>query len=140
MARAMTAQRILVVDDEADVRAAVEGVLQRAGYVVQTQDSGFGLSVAVREFRPDLVLMDVHMPGLRGTAALKAMAALAHPDLPSVPVVLFSGLPAADLVQMQAQVGAAGVLHKPVTPKEIRACVEHVLGRAQEPSPGAANA
>ena len=66
----MSGAKILVVDDDPLVRDAVAQLLERAGFRVETHDSGFGLVMAIRTHRPDLVLLDVSMPGLRGDSAL----------------------------------------------------------------------
>ena len=120
----MPPRRVLVVDDDPSVCRALTVTLRRAGYEAARHDSGFGLAVAIRSFEPDLIILDVDMPGLAGPAAARAAAEVAG-DLP--PIVLCSGLGEEDLQRKAAQVGAAGIVRKPVTRQELIAAVEQVL-------------
>lgn len=119
----MSASKILVVDDDPLVRDAVAQLLERAGFRVETHDSGFGLVMAIRTHRPDLVLLDVSMPGLRGDSALRA---LGHFEVEPPRVALFSGLPQEEL---QAKADELGIpaLSKPLPPGELIECVSALL-------------
>lgn len=108
----MSGSRILIVDDDPLIRDAIGGVLENAGYDVDTHDSGFGLALAIREYRPELVLLDVTMPGLRGDSALRALDSLSH-SLPNIRVVLFSGIPVDELHARAKRLGVP-CLHKPI--------------------------
>ena len=113
----MLGARILLVDDDPLVRNAVGGMLEKAGYDVDTHDSGFGLALAIRESQPELILLDVSMPGLRGDSALRAVDSLSH-DLPPSRVVLFSGMPVAELRDMAARLGVKSI-HKPIAATDL---------------------
>jgi len=65
--------RILVVDDEPQIRRIMRTELTRAGYEVDDARTGEEGLVKVREFRPDLVLLDINMPGMGGLAACRAI-------------------------------------------------------------------
>ena len=67
----MTAGRILVVDDQAQIRRFMRTTLAGAGYEVGDAKTGEEALEKVREFRPDLVLLDVNMPGMGGLAACR---------------------------------------------------------------------
>ena len=69
----MSAGRILVVDDEPQIRRIMRTELTRAGYEVEDAKTGEEGLVKVREFRPDLVLLDINMPGMGGLAACRAI-------------------------------------------------------------------
>ena len=70
----MSAGRILVVDDEPQIRRIMRTTLTGAGYEVDDAKTGEAALEKVREFRPDLVLLDINMPGMGGVAACKIMS------------------------------------------------------------------
>ncbi len=74
----MSAARILVVDDEPQIRRIMRTTLTGAGYEVDDARTGEEGLEKVRSFRPDLVLLDINMPGMGGIAACKAMRADTH--------------------------------------------------------------
>ncbi len=126
----MSGERILVVDDDPAILLALSTILRRAGYDVATHDSGFGLAMALRQFVPSVVLLDVDMPGLRGDAALRAASELDENVCP--PVVLCSGLPDHELAERARRMGAADYLVKPVNRDQIVGCLERVIADAND--------
>src|SRR5688572_9750530 len=78
--------RLLVVDDMADTRRLVVSALSRQGFVVEEADSGAAALALVADHRPDLVLLDINMPGMSG---LEVMTQLRH--VHSLPVILLTG-------------------------------------------------
>lgn len=62
----MLKKRILVVDDDKTILQTTQSLLHNAGYEVITHDTPFGATEMIRTWRPDLVLLDVNMPGLAG--------------------------------------------------------------------------
>jgi DNA-binding response OmpR family regulator len=70
--------RILVVDDEPQIRRIMRTELTSAGYEVDDAKTGEEALGKVREFRPDLVLLDINMPGMGGLAACRAIRADAN--------------------------------------------------------------
>ncbi|MGH1341667.1 MAG: response regulator [Nannocystales bacterium] len=119
---------ILIVDDDPFILRALSRMLKAGGYGVVTHDSGFGLSGVVRKHDPDLLLLDVNMPGLSGDGALSALHALASRfgTLP-VPVVFHSGLSDVELTALARSCGAKGHLCKPARSAEVLEMVRHVL-------------
>lgn len=107
-----TSGRLLLVDDEPLVRRALARLLERAGYAVteaETGEDALGMiAAAPREdhHRPDLVLLDLSMPGLSGAEVLERLSALS----PELPVVVMSG----HVADASVLDHAAGVLQKPV--------------------------
>ncbi len=90
-------------------------------------ESGFGLAVAIRQSRPDLVLLDLDMPGLGGEGALRALRALDPGYGIDVKVILHSGITADELAAVALRSGAVGWLRKPATPAQILAEVRRAL-------------
>jgi CheY-like chemotaxis protein len=81
-------KRILVVDDEQMIRDVVAEILRDEGYLVDLAPDGRSALEQIGEQQPDLVLMDVMMPGMDGREAYAAMRA--RRDLTEVPVILMS--------------------------------------------------
>ena len=103
--------RVLVVDDSAICLEAAAMMLEEHGYDVKTADSPFAVSAALTEYAPDLVLVDVTMPGLSGDKVVEFAVKHRHARRPC-PIVLHSDRSEAELAQLAADCGAAGYIHK----------------------------
>ena len=79
-------RKILIVDDSATERHALNDLLTKAGYDVVASDSGEDAIVKARQVKPDLILMDVVMPGLNGFQATRAISR--DPATKSIPVIM----------------------------------------------------
>jgi DNA-binding response OmpR family regulator len=129
----MQQRRVLIVDDDEVTSSAIARVLQAAGYDVEVHGSGFGLAGAVRAFSPDVVLVDLQMPGLGGTAAVRIVKevfdrfAIAPP-----PVMIFSGASPNALAEAAAEMGAAAYLPKSATYAELLERVADLVGVKDE--------
>jgi DNA-binding response OmpR family regulator len=118
---------VLVVDDDADVRALVCELLARAGYSVSEAPNGREALRLLYDGRPDLIVLDVSMPELDGWATLERIR-----ELSDVPVVMLSAL-GAELEKVRAlRAGADDYVTKPFGRQELLARVETVLRRAPE--------
>ena len=82
----MTIKKIMVVDDSPTERAFMEGLLKKRGYEVLTADSGEIAIERAKSEMPDLILMDVVMPGLNGFQATRAISR--DPETRTIPVIL----------------------------------------------------
>jgi CheY-like chemotaxis protein len=102
--------RILVVDDDRNMRELLVLHLCNAGYEVQSAEDGIAAGYAVLYQRPDLIICDIYMPHLGG---LEFVAALRQdPDLRDIPVIFLTTAP--DSEQQAKQLGAVGYVRKPV--------------------------
>ncbi|HEY6054371.1 MAG TPA: response regulator transcription factor [Gaiellaceae bacterium] len=121
----MKGARILVVDDEADIRILLRSLLERAGYVVEEAADG---RAGVRSFyasAPDLVILDVTMPELDGWAALERIR-----DLSDVPVIMLTAR-GGELERVRGlTAGADDYVAKPFGRQELLARVQALLRRA----------
>ncbi len=109
--------RVLVVDDSISVRKALERVLAPRQMEVSAAASGEQALEQLRLQVPDLLIVDVVMPGMSGfelCSSLKADAALRH-----VPVILISGIVDEGVIAQARAVGALSVVSKPFTPDEL---------------------
>jgi DNA-binding response OmpR family regulator len=116
---------VLVVDDDADVRALVTTLLGRAGYLVAEAEDGRAALKALYGQRPDLVVLDVNMPDLDGWGTLERIR-----ELSDVPVIMLSARNE-ELEKVRAlRAGADDYVTKPFGRQELLARVETVLRRA----------
>jgi DNA-binding response OmpR family regulator len=121
----MQGASVLVVDDDADVRALVCELLARAGYVVLQAPDGREALRLLYDERPDLIVLDVSMPELDGWATLERIR-----ELSSVPVVMLSAL-GAELEKVRAlRGGADDYVTKPFGRQELLARIASVLRRS----------
>src|SRR5687767_5251362 len=110
-------QTILYVDDEPDIRQIVQMALGLAeGLKVYTGESGEQALVLARELKPDLLLLDVMMPGLDGPATMIRMSE--DPALARIPVIFMTAKAMPKEVARFRQMGAAGVIAKPFDPMQ----------------------
>jgi CheY-like chemotaxis protein len=107
--------RILYIDDEPDIREVAQMALElAAGFEVRTAASGEeGLREAAA-WQPDLILLDVMMPGMDGPTVLKKLQAI--PETASIPVVFITARTQAQEVAALQSLGARGVIAKPFDP------------------------
>ena len=119
-------KRILVVEDQEDLRGLLRTLLTGSGYsVLEAVDGRDGIN-KVRSERPNLVLMDIQMPVLDGYAATRQIKA--DPDLKSIPIVAVSSFA---MSGDEAKARAAGCDHyvtKPYSPMQLLRLVRDILG------------
>jgi DNA-binding response OmpR family regulator len=110
---------VLVVDDEPVIRALVAAGLQTAELKVTSVADGATAIAAVEAAIPDLVLVDVGLPGMNGREVLRRLRS--NPKTAEVPVLLLTGLEPDD------ETGADGIVHKPFTLEALRSSVSACL-------------
>jgi len=116
-------ERILIVDDEAGVRASVSGILSDEGYRVDAVETGEAGVKAVESTRYDLALIDVWLPGIDGIETLTRMQTV-DPDLP---VVVISGHGTVETAVKAVRLGAADFIEKPLSLERILLAVSNSL-------------
>ncbi len=125
-----TAARILVADDDEGVTSVVERALRREGYVVVTAPDGDLALQAMRDWRPDLLVLDVVMPGLDGLAVCRK----ARAERPDLGIVLLTAKDGAMDQVVGLDCGADDYLVKPFSLSILAARLRAVL-RRREPVP-----
>lgn len=130
----MSANNILVVDDEVGIRELLSEILRDEGYGVRLAENAQAARLARQEMRPDLVLLDIWMPDTDGITLLKEWAAS---GLLTMPVIMMSGHGTIDSAVEATRIGARDFLEKPVSLPKLLATVSKALaaGRAL-PRPG----
>jgi PAS domain S-box-containing protein len=121
--------RIVLADDNADMRGYVRRLLQQAGYDVEAVADGVAALNAAQTDTPDLVLSDVMMPGLDGFGLLRELRA--DPKLKAVPVILLSARAGEEDRIEGLQAGADDHLTKPFSARELLARIESHLKMAR---------
>jgi CheY-like chemotaxis protein len=123
--------KILVVDDEALVRTMVRDALEMVGHTVAMADDGRSALISAKADPPDCILLDVMMPGLDGYETCELLKA--DPTLSAIPILIISATTDLRVVDRAEQVGASGVLPKPVPIEELQHAVALALA-AQPPA------
>jgi DNA-binding response OmpR family regulator len=119
--------KILIAEDEPDIRELVAFTLRFAGYeVVITSNGAEAVQVAAREL-PDLILMDVRMPRMTGYDACRIMKADAN--LKHIPVVFLSAKGQESEIQTGLEAGAEEYLLKPFAPDQLTDRVRAILAK-----------
>ncbi|NVM74972.1 twitching motility two-component system response regulator PilH [Duganella sp. SG902] len=115
----MAIQRILIVDDSATERYYLSDILTRGGYSVSVAESGEEALVKLKESKPELILMDVVMPGANGFQVTRSIAR--DPELKDVPIIICSSKSQETDRIWALRQGARDYLVKPVDPAELLA-------------------
>jgi DNA-binding NtrC family response regulator len=119
--------RILIVDDEANARAALSEILREEGYETETAADGFKALGKLGSFSPDLILTDLKMPGLDGLGLLKEARAAS----PSTVLVVMTAFGTIDSAVEAIKLGAENYLTKPLEPGGLIAVVERAMEKAR---------
>ena len=115
----MTIKKILIVDDSPTERHVLNDMLTKAGYEVIASDNGEDAIVRAKRDRPDVILMDVVMPGLNGFQATRAISR--DPDTKAIPIIICtSKTQETDKIWGMRQ-GARNYVVKPVNKDELLA-------------------
>jgi len=120
--------RVVIADDEAIIRLDLKEILEEAGFSV-VAETGRGDEVIglVDEHAPDLVILDIKMPGLDGVSAARTIR-----EQHDVPIMLLTAFSQRDLIQDARDAGVAAYLVKPFRKVELIPAVNAILTEAQE--------
>lgn len=118
-------QSVLIVDDEPMARTLLRLMLVRAGFHVTEAEDGFDALDKIRKNQPDVVLLDVMMPGMDGFAVceqLRSEAATAE-----LPIIMLSAKTDLDSINKGLRAGATVYLTKPISPEDLTQHVKDAL-------------
>lgn len=121
--------KIVVADDDADIRDLVAFKLSQTGHQVTAVSDGSAAVDACREMGADLALLDLMMPGMGGLDACRAIRA--DPSLAGVRVIMLTARAQESDVEQGFAAGADDYVTKPFSPRELTSRVAAVLGRAR---------
>ena len=123
----MALGRVLVVDDEPDIRKSVRLILTKAGYdVIEAEDGEKGIAAIKSGDNPLLlnaIVCDLQMPKVNGMEAISYFRA----QFPSVPVIVLSGTGSIDKANTLFKQGVVEFLSKPIEPQELTAAVSKAV-------------
>jgi two-component system response regulator ResD len=126
--------QVMVVDDDATVASVVVSYLERAGHTTRHLTDGHDALAALAESTPDLVVLDLMLPGVDGLEVCRRVRA----DWPHLPVVMLTALAEPEDRIAGLEVGADDYVTKPFSPRELVLRVDSVLRRVSAPAPVAA--
>ena len=116
---------ILIVDDDPQIRQSFEKLLTQDGHAVKTAGSGEAALAAIQESMPDLVIMDIRMPGMSGLEAFRAM----HESDPKLPVIIMTAYGTTETAIEATKMGAFEYLLKPLGDFQD---IQTLIGKALE--------
>jgi EAL domain-containing protein (putative c-di-GMP-specific phosphodiesterase class I)/DNA-binding response OmpR family regulator len=122
--------RVLIVEDDRGQALFAQSVLHGAGMQAEVQMQSDGLLDTMRRFRPDLVLMDLHMPGKDGMSL--TMLLRQQPEYLHLPIVFLTGDPDPERQFEVLESGADDFLNKPIRPRHLIAAVSNRIQRARQ--------
>jgi two-component system nitrogen regulation response regulator NtrX len=118
---------ILVVDDETSILQSLEGILTDEGFEVAIAESGLGALEKIQEEMPDLVLLDIWMPGLDGIETLEKIKAL----YPTLQVIMMSGHGNIETAVKSTKVGAYDYIEKPLSLEKLLLSINNALAHSR---------
>jgi CheY-like chemotaxis protein len=123
-------KRVLIVDDEENIREMTRLALETAGYEVGEAETGLeAFAIIGSDESWDAVLLDQKMPGMVGTEILRRLRVM----LPAAPVIMMTAYASVDLAVEAMKLGATDFVRKPMTPEILRNSLTAALARAPEP-------
>ena len=130
-ANAREGTRVLIVDDSPTIVALLRKFLQQNGYVTfDAGDAERGMEIARAEL-PDLMFLDIVLPGISGFAALRALRRDTHTA--DIPIIMISGNEQATQQFYAQRIGADDFMKKPFSREEVFTRIEHLLDAEQVP-------
>lgn len=122
----MNRNRIFVIDDDRDLLQIIRRTLELEGYLVETATGGESGVANFQKFDPDLVLLDIMMPGANGYQVLQQIRKCSV-----VPVLMLTSLDEVTALEKSVDLGADGYITKPFRSGELLARVRAVLRRSK---------
>ncbi len=123
-------KKILIVDDEADIQKLVGLRLRKAGYDVEVATTGLAAIEAVRDQKPDLILLDLRLPGIDGFKVCRQIKE--DPALKKIPVIIFTAIHPETVPQQIRQCRADDFILKPFQSEDLLEKIRQCLGEAGE--------
>ena len=122
--------RVLVVDDEEDIRASLGSLLRLLGYQVDTAATGEQALQMIRETPYDVAVLDIRLPGIDGVAVMRAAVDIR----PEMAAILLTGHASLESAIAAVQAGASNYLRKPASARDIASAIGAAIsGRRRAP-------
>lgn len=124
-------KRILLIEDEEDIAALIKLQAEISGYKLHVEVDGVNGYRAIEREKPDLVILDIMLPGENGLDVCRKMKSLS--DLKNIPVIILSAKGEELDVVLGLELGADDYITKPFSPKVLFSRIKAVLRRGKEP-------
>ncbi len=121
----MTKGKIFIIDDSDVVLDVARHLLVTAGYAVETCNNPLAAARPLRKFEPDLVLVDINMPSIKGDVVARVLSA----QLNGAPILLHSDIEPEEQAERARQAGASGFIRKTFDPNAFLEQIEHWISR-----------
>lgn len=128
----MSKESILIIEDDLDIAELLQYNLQKDGYPVRTSRDGESGLHAARKHKPDLILLDLMMPGMDGLEVCRNLKR--DPGTAAIPLMMITAKDAESDVVLGLEMGADDYVSKPFSPREVLARVRALLRRGQRPA------
>lgn len=115
-------KRILVCEDDEAILEMIKIMLENGGYHVKPLSNGKSIERKVKEYLPDLILIDIWMPGVNGKEAIKLLKKDQYTQ--KIPVVIISAISVDEVTQIIKELGAQGFLSKPFNMTDLLSMVK----------------
>jgi len=116
----MSAKKVLVVDDNEDIRNLISIILTGESYEVLAVETGTQALEIYTEFKPDLILLDIMMPGISGFEVLEQIRDIRSAKLNSVPIVMITAKSLTDDIDKAIKLGATSYIVKPFRAESLK--------------------
>lgn len=121
-------RKVLVVEDDPDQLEVIRSTLKAAGFAIGTAANGIDALLKTRSVAPDLIVLDLMLPGLNGLDICESLRQ--DPSTASVPIIMLTGLHGQFGRFAGLEAGASEFLFKPFNPQELVSKVEELIGRS----------
>ncbi len=125
--------KVMVVEDESDIREILKNLLEEEGFQVVTLDNGMNLLEELKSNRPDLLLLDQILPGKTGVEAVREVRA--SQNFGRLPIIMVTGLSGEEDKVNALEFGADDYVTKPFYPKELAARIKALARRSDVVAP-----
>ena len=120
-------QRILAIDDNADIRELIAFILRRENYEVSTASNGIAGLEMIKGSHPDLIILDVVMPEFSGYDVLDAVRSDKSSKVRDIPVLMITSKSSTDDIDQALELGATSYIVKPFRPAKLVTKVKSLL-------------
>lgn len=124
-------KRILLIEDEEDIAALIKLQAELSGYKLHVEVDGINGYRAIEREQPDLVILDIMLPGENGLDVCRRMKG--NPDLKNIPVLILSAKGEEIDIVLGLELGADDYVQKPFSPKVLFSRIKAILRRGKEP-------
>jgi len=123
-------QKILIVDDDLQVRQMLATVLSKEGFETETASDGFEAGVKAVRFQPGLMVLDLFMPGMDGFETCRRLKT--DPETRHIKILIVTGFDSKENMNRIMEAGADGYMAKPIVKKTLLGHIGTLLGNGQD--------